>query len=90
MVEPSDLGLNPEATGVKRVGAFGPGLKLREATRRFQTEYILRTIEATQNNVTLAARQLGLHRANLYRKMRQLGIHLRREDEGLESQSDED
>jgi len=89
VVEPSDLGLNPEATGIKRVGAFGPGLKLREATRRFQTEYILRTIEATQNNVTLAARQLGLHRANLYRKMRQLGIHFRRDDEEPESRTEE-
>ncbi|MGQ9564611.1 MAG: sigma-54 interaction domain-containing protein [Thermogutta sp.] len=84
-VEPSDLGLNPEGTGIKRVGAFGPGLKLREATRRFQREYILRTIEATQNNVTLAASKLGLHRANLYRKMRQLEIPTRR-DEDPESQ----
>ena len=85
-IEPSDLGLHPEAAGVKRIGAFGPGLKLREATRRFQTEYILRTIEVSQNNVTLAARQLGLHRANLYRKMRQLGIQLRRENEDSEPQ----
>lgn len=88
-IEASDLGLNPETTGIKRIGAFGPGLKLREATRRFQTEYILRTIEATQNNVTLAARQLGLHRANLYRKMRQLGIQMRREEADSPNETDE-
>jgi Nif-specific regulatory protein len=49
-------------------------LPLAQATRRFQVEYIRRHIEASRGNMTEAAEQLGLHRSNLYRKMRQLGI----------------
>jgi len=47
---------------------------LMDATARFQTEYIRRLIEQTGGNMTLAADRLGLHRSNLYRKMRQLGM----------------
>jgi DNA-binding NtrC family response regulator len=47
---------------------------LPEATNRFQVEYIRRQIEQSGGNVSLAATRLGLHRSNLYRKMRQLGM----------------
>ena len=49
-------------------------LTLIEATSRFQTEYIKKNIESTGGNMSDAARRLGLHRSNLYRKMRQLGM----------------
>jgi len=49
-------------------------LPLAEATAHFQTAYIRRCIERVGGNMTLAAQQLGLHRSNLYRKMRQLGM----------------
>lgn len=49
-------------------------LSLAEATARFQAEYIRRSIQRAGGNMSLAAQQLGLHRSNLYRKMRQLGI----------------
>jgi Nif-specific regulatory protein len=45
---------------------------LAEATQQFQVEYIKRAIERAEGNVSRAAAQLGLHRSNLYRKMRQL------------------
>lgn len=48
---------------------------LNAATRRFQIEYINRQIAATRGNMTTAAERLGLHRSNLYRKMRQLGMN---------------
>ena len=48
---------------------------LNAATRRFQAEYINRHIAATGGNMTTAAERLGLHRSNLYRKMRQLGMN---------------
>ncbi len=48
---------------------------MAEATRQFQIEYIRKHIAATEGNMTDAARNLGLHRSNLYRKMRQLGMH---------------
>ena len=47
---------------------------LAEATVEFQVEYIKRAIEQAGGNMSQAAAQLGLHRSNLYRKMRQLGM----------------
>jgi len=51
-----------------------PGLSLTEATYRFQRAYIQRALDAAGGNQAEAARLLGLHRSNLYRKMRQLGM----------------
>ncbi|MBU4271498.1 MAG: sigma-54-dependent Fis family transcriptional regulator [Planctomycetes bacterium] len=45
---------------------------LADATTRFQSEYILQQIGHSGGNMSLAADRLGLHRSNLYRKMRQL------------------
>ncbi|MCC6494152.1 MAG: sigma-54-dependent Fis family transcriptional regulator, partial [Pirellulales bacterium] len=47
---------------------------LADATREFQQHYIRKTIDATRGNMSGAAKRLGLHRSNLYRKMRQLGM----------------
>jgi Nif-specific regulatory protein len=48
---------------------------LSDATNRFQQEYIRRAIRRVRGNMSEAARILGLHRSNLYRKMRQLEMH---------------
>ena len=45
---------------------------LTDATKEFQVRHIERAIELCQGNMTDAAAMLGLHRSNLYRKMRQL------------------
>ena len=45
---------------------------LAEATTDFQIQYIGRAIEQAGHNMSSAASRLGLHRSNLYRKMRQL------------------
>ena len=50
------------------------GQTLPDATARFQIEYIRRTVEQLGGNMSRAAERLGLHRSNLYRKMRQLGM----------------
>lgn len=47
---------------------------LREARRRFEREYIAAVLERHQWRMSDAARTLGIERANLYRKARQLGI----------------
>ena len=47
---------------------------LTEATRQFQADYIRKHIESAGGNMSDAARRMGLHRSNLYRKMRQLGM----------------
>ncbi len=45
---------------------------LTDATREFQQQYIRQMIESTSGNMSQAAKRLGLHRSNLYRKIRQL------------------
>jgi Nif-specific regulatory protein len=55
-------------------GALSLDLPLADATREFQTQYIKRHIDRVRGNMTAAAEKLGLHRSNLYRKMRQLGM----------------
>jgi DNA-binding NtrC family response regulator len=47
---------------------------LREARRRFEREYIAAVLERHHWKMSEAARTLGIERANLYRKARQLGI----------------
>ncbi|MEN0111244.1 MAG: helix-turn-helix domain-containing protein, partial [Planctomycetota bacterium] len=59
----------PDAPGAAAIE--GP---LTEATYEFQRRHILRAIDRTRGNVAAAARDLGLHRSNLYRKMKQLGM----------------
>jgi Nif-specific regulatory protein len=49
-------------------------LSLVDATRQFQAQFIQKQIERSRGNMTAAAERLGLHRANLYRKMRQLDM----------------
>jgi len=49
-------------------------LGLEKATRAFQRDFIRRSVQQVGNNMTEAARLLGLHRSNLYRKMKQLGM----------------
>lgn len=47
---------------------------LSDATAEFQRQHIDRAIDRRRGNVAAAARDLGLHRSNLYRKMKQLGM----------------
>ena len=62
--------LAPEKGG----SSISMGLSLTDATREFQAQYIRKHIEAAGGNMSDAARRMGLHRSNLYRKMRQLGM----------------
>ncbi|HWA97023.1 MAG TPA: sigma-54-dependent Fis family transcriptional regulator [Pirellulales bacterium] len=56
------------------VPTIASDLKLNDATNQFQIEYIEQAIKQAGNNMSQAAEALGLHRSNLYRKMRQLGM----------------
>jgi transcriptional regulator with GAF, ATPase, and Fis domain len=69
--EDLDFTLPPEAPAPT---VLSLDLPLTDATRRFQAEYITRQVQAADGNMTEAARRLGLHRSNLYRKMRHLGM----------------
>jgi DNA-binding NtrC family response regulator len=51
-----------------------PQVSLREARRQFEREYIASVLERHRWRMSDAAQTLGIERANLYRKTRQLGI----------------
>ena len=72
-VEMQDLGfiLTPANEAPAWVASDQP---LSEATDQFQTEYIKKAIARTKGNMSEAAERLGLHRSNLYRKMKQLDM----------------
>lgn len=74
-VEVEDLAfiLAPQTEEADELAA---GVGLSEATIRFQQDYIRKAIKRVQGNMSDAARLLGLHRSNLYRKMRQLGLEV--------------
>jgi two-component system nitrogen regulation response regulator NtrX len=60
---------------------------LAERVQSFEREVILAEVKRSQNNITLAAKTLGLERSHLYKKAEQLGIDLRalrREQGGTE------
>jgi DNA-binding NtrC family response regulator len=57
-----------------------PTGSLRDARRQFEREFIASVLRDHAWQMRDAARALGIERANLYRKARQLGIPLRRED----------
>lgn len=72
-VEPDDLAFIN--AGTKKDESIPLDLSLNEATKLFQCDYIKRNIDRCSGNMTDAAEKLGLHRSNLYRKMRQLGMN---------------
>ena len=55
----------------------GAPLPLRVARSRFERQYILERLSANRGNLGNTARDLGIERTNLYRKMKQLGVTLR-------------
>jgi Nif-specific regulatory protein len=52
----------------------GPDTTFQEATRRFQRELLVRTLEETAWNVSEAARRLDLARSHVYNLIKALGI----------------
>ena len=50
---------------------------LAERVQSFEHDVILAELKRSQQNVTLAAKSLGLERSHLYKKAEQLGIDLR-------------
>jgi two-component system, NtrC family, nitrogen regulation response regulator NtrX len=68
-------------------GKAGSSGVLAERVQLFEREVILAEVKRSQNNMTLAAKTLGLERSHLYKKAEQLGIDLRalrREQGGTE------
>ena len=61
---------------------------LAERVQSFEREVILAELKRSQQNVSLAAKSLGLERSHLYKKAEQLGIDLRamRREHDLQSE----
>lgn len=57
--------------------AFASGRTLQEARAHFEKEYITAVLAQHRGRVSQAARVLGMQRANLYRKIRALGVSRR-------------
>ena len=74
-----------DTSGTSDSVSFDLDSSLSAATRLFQQEYIRQMIESTKGNMSQAAKRLGLHRSNLYRKMRQLEMS-GADDEGDEGE----
>ncbi len=73
-IHASDLPLSLQTPATNKLGAFQPGVTLREIRDRLEREYIQSCLAATQGNMSQAAELLGLERSNLYKKMRALGM----------------
>jgi len=76
-LETVELALPTAAAGAGMAGqAIGSGA-LADRVQSFEREVILAELKRSQQNVSLAAKTLGLERSHLYKKAEQLGIDLR-------------
>jgi two-component system, NtrC family, nitrogen regulation response regulator NtrX len=76
-----------DAAGILQVGVHTahPGsMTLREAKTRFERDYIVERLTANGGQLLRTARDLGIERTNLYRKMRQLGIGMPKDEHELQ------
>ncbi|MDX2269662.1 MAG: sigma-54 dependent transcriptional regulator [Bryobacter sp.] len=76
-VEARHIPLQTGPNGVRRAAALRAPERfasLQEVRENAEREYILRTLEETEGNVTKTAEILGLERSHLYRKMKALSI----------------
>jgi transcriptional regulator with GAF, ATPase, and Fis domain len=73
-VEESDLAFVNSPGSSSDVANVPANMQLTQATDEFQRQYIQRHVDLAQGNLAQAAKQLGMHRSNLYRKMNQLGM----------------
>ncbi len=55
-------------------GSFMRSKKLKDAVEQAEKETIVQALENTQQNKARAAKELGIHRTLLYKKMRKLGM----------------
>ncbi|MCA9128170.1 MAG: sigma-54-dependent Fis family transcriptional regulator [Planctomycetales bacterium] len=75
VVEDTDLAFVLSPASSNDVASVPSNLSLADATSVFQRQYIQRHVDAAEGNLARTARQLGMHRSNLYRKMTQLGMN---------------
>ena len=67
-----DVLANVRLEGAEALG--GPSGTLREARERFERDYVAAVLQHHRGRMGDAARELGIERTNLYRKIKQLNI----------------
>ena len=67
--------IEPQALFPERPSVEPGGLTFQEETRRFQAELLQKTLEATDWNVSAAARKLDLTRAHVYNLVKSFNLH---------------
>jgi two-component system, NtrC family, nitrogen regulation response regulator NtrX len=67
-----DILANVRLDGAEALG--GPSGTLREARERFERDYVAAVLQHHRGRMGDAARELGIERTNLYRKIKQLNI----------------
>ena len=75
-VETVQLAMPKTSSSVAASGAIGSGA-LADRVQAFEREVILAELRRSHQNMSLAAKTLGLERSHLYKKAEQLGIDLR-------------
>jgi DNA-binding NtrC family response regulator len=73
-LEAGDVLESTHLAGTVRAAASSPPGSLREVLARAERREIVRAIAACDGDVTAAARELGIGRSTLYRRMAELGI----------------
>lgn len=75
LIDESDLAFVTSPGSSGDVANIPANMPLSQATDLFQKQYIQQHVDVAEGNLAQAAKQLGLHRSNLYRKMNQLGMN---------------
>ena len=71
------MALPKGAAGASVSGVVIGSGPLADRVQSFEREVILAELKRSHNNMSLAAKSLGLERSHLYKKAEQLGIDLR-------------
>jgi len=87
----SDEEVQAALPGVKAVrGRYQRGASLRDLVASAEREIVLSALEANHSHIANTARELGLERSHLYKKMRALGINPRGGDAPPTDSDDDD
>jgi DNA-binding NtrC family response regulator len=72
------IGSNVELAGERRGPSMPYDLPLREAREQFEHNYLLHQLQEVDGSVGKLAKRVGMERTHLYRKLRSLGIDLKK------------
>jgi len=74
LLQKSDLAYPPKSENTIQL-TIDLDMDLREARETFEREFLSRQLALSGNNITRLAKRVGQERTNLYRKLKTLGLH---------------